>query len=281
VEPNKDGVGIKPYTINEMTMMAYYKKIYPERFFMFPVVPNYDYYFNRHTVNMSHYSPGGKEVGPDTGSGIWDPSSWGQYLGGTYAAGKGRTHRKGFKDATHIAGSAMRLNTNCTPVIICSNKTLPIRKSADPSTPLNKYSPKPANTSRMAIEKIDPQSKRRKTLYPGRDKLNFNNDTVVNNRTTASFTKDIQNTSIGRIFRDNTSLLRQPIVNNATTFLSVDKKDLKSSDIQSNDNNEMKCYTAPYVRCSDSDPYTPLWNLHVHSKNTQDFKSLPCPCPST
>jgi hypothetical protein len=70
VEPDKDGVGIKPFTINEMTMMAYYKKIYPERFFIFPVVPNYDYYFNRYTVNMSHYSPGGKEVGPNTGSGM-------------------------------------------------------------------------------------------------------------------------------------------------------------------------------------------------------------------
>jgi hypothetical protein len=134
---------------------------------------------------------------------------------------------------------------------MCSNKTLPIRKSADLYTPLNKYSPKPAKTSRMLIEKIDALNKRSNTLHPGGDKLNFDNDTVVNNRTTAYFATDIQNTSIGKILRDNaSSLVRHPIVNDSTTFLLFDKKDLKSSEIQRNDNNEMKCYTAPYVRCT-------------------------------
>lgn len=45
------------------------------------------------------------------------------------------------------------------------------------------------------------------------------------------------------------------------------------------DDNEFKFYTAPYARCSESDSWIPLWNLHVHSKHTSEFKSLLCSCP--
>jgi hypothetical protein len=47
------------------------------------------------------------------------------------------------------------------------------------------------------------------------------------------------------------------------------------------------CYTAPFVRCGGYlnewmnftlSPYTPLWNLHVHSKHTEKFRSVPCEC---
>ena len=47
------------------------------------------------------------------------------------------------------------------------------------------------------------------------------------------------------------------------------------------------CYTAPYVQCriaqnkSSVTPWTPLWNLHVHSKTTKRFKSHPCKCIKT
>jgi hypothetical protein len=40
------------------------------------------------------------------------------------------------------------------------------------------------------------------------------------------------------------------------------------------------CYTAPFVRCGEESPWTPLWNLHVHSKHTIDYKSQPCDCPT-
>lgn len=26
--------------------------------------------------------------------------------------------------------------------------------------------------------------------------------------------------------------------------------------------------------------WTPLWNLHVHSKHTADYRSIPCTCPT-
>lgn len=45
------------------------------------------------------------------------------------------------------------------------------------------------------------------------------------------------------------------------------------------DHAETDCYTAPFVKCGESAIWTPLWNLHVHSKNTQDYKSVPCDCP--
>lgn len=45
---------------------------------------------------------------------------------------------------------------------------------------------------------------------------------------------------------------------------------------------EQHCYTAPFVHCDldDRNVTTPLWNLHVHSKVTSDYKSILCPCPS-
>ena len=38
------------------------------------------------------------------------------------------------------------------------------------------------------------------------------------------------------------------------------------------------CYTAPFVRCNESDPWTRIWNLHVHSKQTEKFRSVSCRC---
>ena len=41
-------------------------------------------------------------------------------MGGTHEK---RGRNKGFTDATHIAGQAIRLNTNCVPVMLCSNRS--------------------------------------------------------------------------------------------------------------------------------------------------------------
>lgn len=38
------------------------------------------------------------------------------------------------------------------------------------------------------------------------------------------------------------------------------------------------CHTAPFVRCGGDSHWTPLWNLHVHSKHTEKFRSLPYIC---
>jgi hypothetical protein len=64
-----------------MSMLAYYHVLYPKDFFLFPVVPKFEYVQNKHICELSSFGPGGKEVGPATGAGIWDPNSWGQMIG--------------------------------------------------------------------------------------------------------------------------------------------------------------------------------------------------------
>ena len=176
---------IKPFAINEMSMLAYYHAQYPHELKLLPVVPNYKKYLvSKHIGNISEWSPDGRFVGGPTGQGIWDPNSWGQFIGGT---SKGGGKNKQFTDPTHIAGQAMR-TTSCRPSIECANSSL-----------------------------------------------------------SSTYHSDIKTT--GSSFR---------------TF-----------------GTEMKCYTAIFVRCDEDQEWTLLWNLHVHSKQTENFRSVPCPCPGS
>jgi len=119
VDPDQHGNGIKPFAINEMSMLAFYHHEHPSEFKLFPVVPAHPYITNRYVANMSDYGPGGLQVGPATGHGVWDPNSWGQLLGGT-SSKNGRD--KGFTDSSHIAGQAIRLN-DCTIRMLCGNQS--------------------------------------------------------------------------------------------------------------------------------------------------------------
>ena len=119
VSVDAKGMGLKPFAVNEMSMLAYYRHIRRNEFHNLPVVPQWRYYQNRHVINASEYGPGGPEVGADTLGGIWDPNSWGQFLGGTHSKG-GRD--KGFSDSNHISGIAMR-TTGCRPAFMCGNSS--------------------------------------------------------------------------------------------------------------------------------------------------------------
>ena len=176
---------IKPFAINEMSMLAYYHSLYPQELKLLPVVPTYNNYLvSKHVGNMSEWSPIGRLVGGPTGQGIWDPNSWGQFIGGT---SKSVGRNKQFTDATHIAGQAMR-TTNCRPSIECANSSL---------------------------------------------SSTYRSDVNANSASSSSF------------------------------------------------GSEMKCYTAMFVRCDNDHEWTLLWNLHVHSKQTGSFRSVPCPCPGS
>eukprot|EP00605_Chrysophyceae_sp_TOSAG23-4_P001181 GSChrysophyteH1.ASY1.ANO1.1289.1 assembled CDS len=193
VKQDVNGNGIKPFAINEMSLMAFYHELYPSRFQLLPVIPSYDYPLNRHITNITEHSPAGRESGPDTRGGIWDPNSWGQYLGGT-SSKNGRD--KGFTDSSHIAGLAIRIG-KCRPHMICGKQGI--------------------------------------HMLPDKRK-------VQGNETTAA----------------------------------------------------LECYTAPHVRCGSmddeeaayskgakrGDEWVPLWNLHVHSKHTENYVSMPCECGS-
>jgi hypothetical protein len=82
VRPDHNNDGIKPFAINEMTMLANYHRLHDLTLRFLPVVPAYSGYASRKPFsNVSIFAVGGEEVGPATGLGIWDPNSWGQYIG--------------------------------------------------------------------------------------------------------------------------------------------------------------------------------------------------------
>jgi len=156
IAEDANGRGIKPYKINEMTVLAYYHYVKePGKLYLLPVVPPFKYHTNRYTCNMSHYAPNGEMTGaslyvldpkaldstvtvpvpasnlrealptqqptgnavPDAFGSIFDPGSWGQYLGGTNAH-SGRN--KKFTDSSHIVGQAVTIN-NCVAAMRCGN----------------------------------------------------------------------------------------------------------------------------------------------------------------
>lgn len=120
VNPDSSGNGIKPFAINEMSMLAYYHEIEPTKMRLLPVIPHRQYNLNRYIVDLHRFMPGGKDVeGLVTGVGIWDSNSWGQFLGGT-SAKKGKD--KHFSDASHISGQAIRTNF-CRVHMLCGNMT--------------------------------------------------------------------------------------------------------------------------------------------------------------
>jgi hypothetical protein len=183
VDQDENGMGIKPFAVNEMSMLGHYLEIHPERFRLFPVVPEYQYVSFKFIVDLNLFAPNGSLVGGPTGKHIWDGGSWGQYLGGTAARG-GKD--KGFSDPTHVSGQAMRVD-RCRPHMLCANTSL---------------------------------------FWPA-------------------------------------------------TYETLGLSDDPAK----------RCLTSPFVRCTvglEDHPedalWTPLWNLHVHSKHTKDFRSVPCAC---
>lgn len=188
VDPDADGQGILPFAVNEMSILAYYRYLFPDRFQLLPVVPLRDYKRYKYIVNLNLFTSAGAETGGTTGEGIWDPGSWGQFLGGI---AKSPGNSKGFSDPTHIPGQAMRVR-NCRPAMRCANASW------------------------------------------------FHS--IVENRASDTAAIDVTGGS-----REG-------------------------------------CKTAPFVRCLEGQPgderWTPLWNLHIHSKRTKDFKSVSCPCSS-
>lgn len=189
VFPDANGLGIRPFGINEMSMLSYYHEIAPDIMRLLPVLPPHPFVRMRYIIDLAQYAPGGGEVkGLVTGSGAWDPNSWGQFIGGTSSKrGKDRY----FTDATHIAGMAIRTHY-CRVYMMCGNMT-----------EFGYGVPFSGTQQRGAVVPL-------------------------------------------------------PANENA------------------------RCYTAPFVRCGSEDhvlnPFHPLWNLHVHSKRTDDFKSVKCAC---
>ena len=129
VDPDKNGNGIRPFAINEMSMLAYYSLTSPGNFSFFPVLPAYKYITTRYTGNLSSFAVNGHRVGPATGQGIWDPGSWGQHLGGT-SQKNGRD--VGFRDLSHVVGQAIIFN-QCRTAMLCSNTSYSFERTTSPA----------------------------------------------------------------------------------------------------------------------------------------------------
>jgi hypothetical protein len=118
VLPDENGVGIRPFYINEMTMMAHYQHIFPERMINLPVVPYHaDTPRRRPFSDVKVFARGGSNVGTWSTDWIWDGASWGQYLGGTHAR---RGNSLKFIDPGHIQGQAI-IQADCLPRMVCDN----------------------------------------------------------------------------------------------------------------------------------------------------------------
>lgn len=86
-------------------------------------------------------------------------------------------------------------------------------------------------------------------------------------------------------FRDATHIIGQAIGTNncRPEMLCANSSWFWPQVVDRIENASTKCLTAPFVRCDEGrrgdDQWTPLWNIHVHSKHTTHFKSVPCECP--
>ena len=91
---------------------------------------------------------------------------------------------------------------------------------------------------------------------------------------------DITNININDVIKGTTP--------NEVDDKDIDKKLMNSSSLLSSAEYEQQqiCRTAPYVRCGVHDekwgvtygPWKKIFNLHVHSKHTSQFRSVPCKC---
>jgi hypothetical protein len=119
-DPDSNGVGVKPFSINEMTMLAFYHQIRSDTMKLLPVLPvSASYPMRRPFCDLKQFMPGGREVGPITPPGVWDSGSWGQHLGGTWIK---RGRDAGFIDSSHVIGQALMLAA-CEVKMLCTDGT--------------------------------------------------------------------------------------------------------------------------------------------------------------
>lgn len=112
-------------TTSEMTVMGYYRFLYHDKMGLFPVISGannftYSCLNSKHSKNchLNKFKPNGGIAGANTGEGIWDSGSWGQFIGGTPHANEGR----GFMEAVSVVGEALMANPTCVGDFLCSSR---------------------------------------------------------------------------------------------------------------------------------------------------------------
>ena len=80
---DKNGMGLKPFAINEMSLMAYFHELFPQSFNLLAVVPSYPYLKNKHIIDVGQYSVEGANQAGQRYGWYLGPKQLGQYIGGT------------------------------------------------------------------------------------------------------------------------------------------------------------------------------------------------------
>jgi hypothetical protein len=242
IAADENNIGLKPYAINEMSMLAFFRtysqlhssdhKSILMNFPVTPITPSTSLqqqhrnppkhhhspsaqqhgHGSRH-IDVSLFAPHGALVGPPTAEGIWDPNSWGQYLGGT---SRKRGRDRGFVDMQHIAGQAI-LFAHCRVEMRC-----------DDSLYVFKHDPSRSNYVRGRAHSVTEAAPKHDDQY-------------------------------------------------------ADYMGLSTAEM---------CMTAPFVTCKETtrnsteatehpQRRTPLYNLHVHSKDMEQFLPQRCSCETS
>eukprot|EP01040_Poterioochromonas_malhamensis_P015354 gene15354-17172_t len=146
-DPNT-GLGIKPYGLNEMSMLAHYQSLHRDVLKGLPLLPSYPVYPKvKPFADLSTYTAGGADVGVAVGTALWDSGSYGQNLGGTWLK---RGRDQGFVDSAHVIGQAMLL-AQCEVQILCHNVNSPSTPREMTSEELVEVQKLPLMTSEVVV----------------------------------------------------------------------------------------------------------------------------------
>jgi hypothetical protein len=124
--PNRRGEGITSHYFNEMAMIGYYAFRDPVHMQWLAPLPPSDYPPKRRPAQFDlnpwksagTRSAAGNHVGPPVMDVVWDPNSYGQFMGGTHRGHRGA----GFLEWDHLIGYAFVKNP-CKARMVCSNAT--------------------------------------------------------------------------------------------------------------------------------------------------------------
>lgn len=116
-EGNIDGV-LKPYAINEMSILSYYQTIYPRYIRSFQIIPSLIKYNSSRSSVVA------------VGNAIFDSGSYGQFIGGTESR---HGNNKNFTDSSHLIGQFI-IQSHSIPTIACVPIDLYYRVDSTAST---------------------------------------------------------------------------------------------------------------------------------------------------
>ena len=173
----------------------------------------------------------------------------GQVLGGTH---KKRGRDKGFTDKTHILYEIIWYY-KCRPIMHCSR---------------NLMSSLEYDITEGGLNKTTSSDYYNRTRIDNHSLLKYMQDKYYSNNNHSNKTHSTSTTST------STSMNDQDLTVCYTAVFVICKGASEDSKNENDGNKSPTNATLPMNYTIQS----PLWNLHVHSKNTNEFKSRPCNC---